>query len=222
MVAVPIAAGGAVAEERRGFGVQHLHGDSGWEWGAGSLGPQYLPLPHAAATGKSPSPHLHLCKQRRRHQISLLPFSGASRRRRGHAGSWLVTWAAAPPPEVQSRAELGPDRNYNPPPLQSQQGHHRLFYRQVPEELTGGHVFSHSPHMRQWDGNNSTRLCLLWQSAIDKELAAVYSIRLLTAALWNCGPYRDKLHKHGGQQGGRDGGRETEWVLANAAVLVSP
>lgn len=175
---------------------------------------------------------------------SLLCFSsGASHRRRRHAGSRPVTWAAATPPEVQPRAELGPDGDGGSPLLQSRQGHHRLLYCQVPEKLTGGHVFSHStvsPHTAETaDWNNRvyiTTLCVLWRGSVDKDArCAVYSICLLTAALWNCGPYRDKLYKHRGQGregeggGGRRGekrgghvGMETEWVLANAAVLASP
>lgn len=94
---------------------------------------------------------------RKPHQVTLLfsPFSGASHRRRRHAGGRPVTWAAAPPPEVQSWAELGPDRNWRPPPLQSRQGHYWLFYCQVPEKLTGGHVFSYgtiSSHTRLQTG----------------------------------------------------------------------
>lgn len=46
-------AGSTVVEERRGFGVQYLHSDSSREWGAGSLGPRYLSLPHASASGKN-------------------------------------------------------------------------------------------------------------------------------------------------------------------------
>lgn len=67
--------------------------------------------------------------------------SGASHWSRRHAGSRPVTWAAATPPEVQPRAELGPDGDGGSPLLQSRQGHHRLLYCQVPEKLTGGHVF---------------------------------------------------------------------------------
>lgn len=93
------------------------------------------------------------CKElAKSHSRSCVSFSGASHWCRRHAGSRAVTWAAASPPEIQTWAELGRDRNDDSPPLQSQQGHYRLFYCQVPEKLTVGHVFSYSSHTRPQTG----------------------------------------------------------------------
>lgn len=45
----------------------------------------------------------------------------------------------------------------------------------------------------------------LWRAGVDKNLTPVYSVCLLTAALRNCRPYRDKLYKDRGAGG-------DEWV----------
>uniref|UniRef100_A0A6I8NQ48 NOP2/Sun RNA methyltransferase 6 n=1 Tax=Ornithorhynchus anatinus TaxID=9258 RepID=A0A6I8NQ48_ORNAN len=45
--------GRGAAEAGRGAGLQHVHGDPGRERGAGGLGPGHLPLPPAAAPGKT-------------------------------------------------------------------------------------------------------------------------------------------------------------------------
>lgn len=107
------------------------------------------------------------------HQITVQRFvfsSGASHRCRRHARSWPVTWAAAPPPEVQPWAELGRDRNGSSPPLQSRQGHYWLFYCQVPEKLNGGHVFSSRSHTGVQTGTAVFILwnCVHWRGGVDR------------------------------------------------------
>lgn len=132
--------GSAVAEEGWHPCLQHMYGDSGRERRTGCLGPSDVSLPFTSASGESGSPRHKELWVSSDHHILSFPL-GAPYRSRRHAGSWAVAWTAAPPPEVPPRAELGPEGNGGPSPPQSQQGHHWVLYRQVPENLTRGHVF---------------------------------------------------------------------------------
>lgn len=124
--------------------------------------------------------------------------SGAAHRRRRHAGSQAVTWAAAPPPEVQPRAELGPGWNGSAPLLPSWQGHYWVFYRQVPEKLTRGHVLSLPRLTRVFTLRHS--VCIDG-AVLTKTLTALFTASAPEQLLSkNCGPYRDKLHKHRGER----------------------
>lgn len=138
---VCVNAGSAAVEERRRPRLQHLHGDSGGKRGAGRLGPEDFPLPRSAASGEwrlTPErTSSERCWATLRNDNSCTS-SGAARWRRRHAGSRAGTRAAAPPPEVQPRAELGPGGERRRPPLSSRHGHHWLLYRQLPEELRPG------------------------------------------------------------------------------------
>lgn len=186
-VAICVSAGGAVAEERWCFGVQHLHSDSSREWGAGSLGPWHLPLPLTCATGKALEPHGHDCKCKN-HKVkpfflffrSLTSVLKACLEPAFHLSS-CVSSRGSVPSWAGSRRKLQP---------------------RSPTELTA--TLSASLSLSSWKTNPRARalargsyetakreqwclyydtLCALTGQCWQRAPCAVYSICLLTAAL---------------------------------------
>ena len=238
-----VFAGGAVVEERRSSCLQHLYGDSSRERGAGSLGPQHLPLPHTSASGNKHVSHVEGLAAtesdvRKRHQITLVSFLrsltleqkacwepachlSSCDSSRGSAPSWAGTRRGRRLPSPAEPTGT-PSASLLPSSWKTD--------RRARFSLTA----SSAPHTAETaDGNNRvyiTTLCVLWRGSVDKDArCAVYSICLLTAALWNCGPYRDKLYKHRGQgreEGGERGARgDGDWMsvgkCSSASVAIT-
>lgn len=107
-IPVCVSAGGAAAEERWCFGVQHLHSDSSRERGAGSLGPWHLPLPLTSATGKALEPHGHdyKCKNHRFKPFFVVFFQEP------HIGAEGMPGAGLPPEQLRLLQRFSPELSW--------------------------------------------------------------------------------------------------------------
>lgn len=95
--------GGAAAEEGRRPRLQHLHGDSGRERGAGRLGPPDLSLPFPPASGES-SAHVRDC-----HHIITLRVSPQE----PHVGAEGMLGAGLSPEQLRLLQRFRPELSWN-------------------------------------------------------------------------------------------------------------